>query len=909
MPGKDKKQAKQRNLLEEFEIINRDDIPEEGRRSIPALRRSGSNEWNLQAPVEGIQPGANGAMQEAQNNPVGPAPQNEVPPAENNNQMIRADGDAALQEELAERQEMYRQFAAEHNPDPNHAFVPQQTARHGWSKASEINHYALRGVGHSLNVVLPIIGVGATFGQAVMKPLRHNAVKEATQADRTHTMIPGWGGDTFDRDADILEDFRRVPTVWSYLTAGKAADAQGRDIPPKVTVYVEQPKTGSSRSLYGTAMGHTMLGIEYTRHSKITGRKERYNIKYGFYPAGGTTRTSNSLMMLRGAVVPGQLVDDSDHGYDISKSYTASRRQIEDIAKASEKYTEQGGYGYYTRNCTTFVRDMFRVGRIPENIIDSIFTEEKVRFDARANAGFVLANGMNTYLDTNAHRNLAKLAQSEDQSYQGWGNKRMTQADFQRYRDSRGSAGLGVKSLAPASAGENMRRMTDEGGQLGAYRYIPASMQRNPKDEAPNVRVSVVGIGRILSAASLSLSEKIRGILTDEQQLLAGFDWWLWDQELVEGDFGLADLVNEYETAKAGMPEQQAAQATAENTLKPDSVKKAHEKISDTIALTSRIYQTVLGSDSRFNTEVMNFLSLLQATVVSLNAIYQKQKKYSGGDAIEKLREEMMSSQYMVKAGGESVPMTPSHYESYLQIYKTPEEAVRAYKRLHELEDKRKGDDDNLKTWYSNKELAEYRRLVRNELLAQEFDKSHRYMLNKEEFSQKDIDYVFRLRSKEIKGTIETQGGSMYTTFSLASTTYMALIFDKIYGGIQDAVRGIPVVDPRKPGAGARASATWLSAWLAQKTSARFGEVKMIIRGIKRVFTRPESAKVKEAFHHFLLHAFLEKAVDSKQENRYGDFGRNIAFYYNFMLGFGGNRPMFFSNVIDALIQEVMEER
>jgi len=33
-------------------------------------------------------------------------------------------------------------------------------------------------------------------------------------------------------------------------------------------------------------VGHAMLGIEYSRFSKVTDRFERYNLQYGFYPQG-----------------------------------------------------------------------------------------------------------------------------------------------------------------------------------------------------------------------------------------------------------------------------------------------------------------------------------------------------------------------------------------------------------------------------------------------------------------------------------------------------------------------------------------------------------------------------------------------------------------------------------------------
>ena len=111
------------------------------------------------------------------------------------------------------------------------------------------------------------------------------------QDKRDHSAIPGWEGAKFDPNAnsgeDILADFRRVPTVWSKLTADKASEGEDENekpLPPTITIYVDQPKDNSSQSMAFTEMGHTMIGIEYSRFSQISKRYERYKLQYGFYP-------------------------------------------------------------------------------------------------------------------------------------------------------------------------------------------------------------------------------------------------------------------------------------------------------------------------------------------------------------------------------------------------------------------------------------------------------------------------------------------------------------------------------------------------------------------------------------------------------------------------------------------------
>ena len=115
------------------------------------------------------------------------------------------------------------------------------------------------------------------------------------QTTKEYKNIPGWDGAQFDQSADkgndVMADFRRVPTVWSRLTAAKAAEPVKKDgkeeekpLDPVISILVDQPKTGSSRSMESDEMGHTMLGIEYSRKSAVSGRYERYKLQYGFLP-------------------------------------------------------------------------------------------------------------------------------------------------------------------------------------------------------------------------------------------------------------------------------------------------------------------------------------------------------------------------------------------------------------------------------------------------------------------------------------------------------------------------------------------------------------------------------------------------------------------------------------------------
>lgn len=913
MPGKDKK--KQNNytgFLYDFVNVER---PE--REAIPELAHYTSNELNLQ--FSNLRSSANEAIHE----------EAEHKKKEHQKSGAVKDQNGSAPQQMPEPEpiqepQVNQQIAAPAQlnglaPQQNqaNAFVPQQTARSKWSKTAQANNAVWRTIGSTIGraSVLPF----SLAGKPIMARIKHNAHEKTKngQQTRNHSEIPGRDGEKFDPQktsgADILDDFRRVPTVWSYLTAGEAEDDQGNDIPPKVTVYAEQPKTGSSRSMHFLEMGHTMLGIEYTRNSKITGHKERYNIKYGFYPAGGLATQAGCEMMLKGAVIPGQLVDDATHTYDISKSYTATRNQIEDIAKASESYTEQGGYGYYTRNCTTFVRDMFRAGHLPEDTINSIFTEEKVRFNFAGNTGLVFANAWNCFYNTSVQRKMGNLASSADLSYQGWGNKRVTNEDLERYRNTKNTAGFGITSLAPASAGENMRRMTDSAGQLGSFRHAPAALKNNPEDNAKAVLPATYqDLLQGIREESNTLLEQIDNIMTPEEKNLAGMDFNMWRENLRTYGSGLARLDSIVTRARAGMTAEEAAASQVYDLTKPEDLKVAHASISGEIAEVSMYYQTVLGSDSRLNKAVMNLLSALEISLRMIDKMYTMRDKAEAIGEISTIREDMLRSGHKITVGGTSVEMTPSHYEAYLQIYKTPLEAVKAYNRYLELKRERKDDDKNLKKLFSNQKLAEWKLLSRNEELADQFDNAHKTMLNKDTFKQEDIDYAFNLRKKEVSGkrarNTSAIDSEMYTSHSLASETYMALFFDKIFAGIQStAVK--PVKDGGvPPNAHSTIIAIWLDRHLAAKTRSKMNEMAMIIRGIMRAYDGKHTDKlIKESFHFFLQHAYLERAFPNTAKRGQAMF--QLGAYMDDIYGqISRNHQMEFTKTIDSLVRIVMME-
>lgn len=789
-------------------------------------------------------------------------------------------------------------------PEPNVApFVPQHAPQDQWSTAGMMVNGTARLVGNALGV--PIVGLATNVTNIAHPIIRYRVKKQVQEGQkrRHHKLVPGREDETFASNpgrGGVLGDFRRVPTVWSYLTAGKATEngrEDGRDVPPKLSVYVRQPKTGSSQTM-NHSIGHAMLGIEYTRPSKITGKKERYNIQYGFYPAGGIIALNSALMMGHGAVIPGKLMDDHEETYDVSKSYTVDERHAEAVAAASEKYTEQGGYGYYTRNCATFVRDMFRVGGIPDNTVDQIFREEFVRFDAKSNGGFLLGNGLRFWADTNTQRKLGDLTKKDDLSYEGWGNKRVTKQDFSRYIATKNSAGFGVKSLSPAAAGENIRRMNDVRGQLGSYRYVSQSLRNpdKPKEEADKVDPSYGNLLHAIRVESRAVMDKIYTLVPAGQLQEADKDFRKWLASLPTYGDGIGIICNEFYKVLAGLPDDERDNAEPDDYVMPARFREAYEKTEAEMAMLSLYYQKFFKSDSRLNTEVMNLLSTLQIALSTINMTYGRQGKASDRGELGTLREDMTLCQYTIRVDGMEAVMTPTHYESYLQIYGEPKKAVQAYKRYLEL--KRESEIGAL----SRQKRSEFDALQRKENLAEEFDKSHREMLNKDDFSQRDIDYAFNLKIKESGGRVGATSGTMHTEHASASMTYIALIYDKIFGGVQESARQA-AENGTLDASHLPSEVAWLDQYLLDKTARESDRIVMILRGIKRTTSKPTAKYLRDSFHHFMINNYLVRAFPSKSSIE--NIGQMIEVCYDTMRG--ENRE--FPRLIDLLILSVLQEK
>lgn len=679
---------------------------------------------------------------------------------------------------------------------------------------------------------------------------RSDALEGVMQKKRRHDYIPGWDGAKFDpkktEGKDIMADFRRVPTVWSYLTADQAEESRGDPKDPEITVYVHQPVSGSSQAMEGTEMGHTTLGIEYSRYSQISDRYERYDLRYGFYPGGkfSTTVSSGMVMLNKNAIVPGQLVDDRNHHYTVSRKFKAKPDQVNAIFKASETYADKG-YGYYNRNCATFVKNMVvDVAHIPG--ADALFKKEEVDFSAKANVGVFGSLGFNINAKAGMENQMMDLAQRVDESYQGYGNLRVTHEDYKNYKESIQNDTFTKKTYLPGAIGESIRRLNGKNaGEIGAMDFADESMYG----------IDLHSLTDRIETSGDNLSQQIKALLQDKmrngenipEDLVAMVTELPWSGSPI---MDLEMAINSGARAKGLDPET----AGIKDLVKPDDVRTARQKISGNIRKINLLLNGYFKNDKRIHGAAMNLISLLNLAVRQMDFLYRNTARGAdvGGD-LGDIRSGMTQNAIKISAGGKSCPFTPTHYESYLQIYKTPEKAVDAYSRFLEIEQKNKNGEE-----LSSAEKQEFSKLRRMEDTANQYDNSHNYLLEKEDFSMQDIQYIYNLRNKEQKNANSVD----FSTGKTSAGIYQSLLFEKVFNGMKERFDTNEDFYDMKLNdhADMQKLEEWLDKDLTQCAAKKYKELLMIIDGMQLAMDpQADEDDIFEQFYDDLSTNWLEK--------------------------------------------------
>ncbi len=594
-----------------------------------------------------------------------------------------------------------------------------------------------------------LVGLAVGLFNAPEKLLMEGRRKAKAQDKRRHDMVPGREGEFFrdevirkdekGEDIDVYSDVRRGPLVWEKMTAGDP------ESPPEVMIMVEQGKRGSNVSLSEGKMGHAMICLSYSRYSKITRRKERYQLTMGFYPGSGITK-QNTVSMLDGAIIGGKLVNDGKHAYDVARRYQVKPGDINKILRKAETYADKG-YGYYKRNCTTFVVDMAKEIGLP---IANEFKEEEMVFEGKksilAELGRPAAGMGYDIMGANA---ISSRMSKKDLSYQNFGQNMYTKEDLERFNNTVGNAELLPKGYTPGHAGETLRYAGT--GEVSAYYQELTSMD-------------IVSLGNTVDDVGLALWDIIKVLIP--QNPMGDEEFKLNLILMGTGDSGINRLLRK----KGGFT--------------TEDVRKLHKDVRDTMKTVSRYYDKKLLASPEAGDLVMRFMSLCETTLSFADDMYtialKREVKGDAGLQRYDFSNTHVELQYTDKKKvSYTAKITPGVYEGYLMAGKTPDQIVKEVGRINKLEEV---GYENL----SKKDKKELDRLRLIGNLAEDFASANRYLLEKEDITEKDVKYAFHDLPQMEQGTKENGTVSkQFLTKQAPSNIYKSVIFEKLYGGIR----------------------------------------------------------------------------------------------------------------------------
>ena len=657
-------------------------------------------------------------------------------------------------------------------------------------------------------------------------------IPEIDQKKRRHDIIPGWNGESFRKEPngqdDILADFRRIPTVWSQLTAGQAEDKNGNPLAPKISIYIRQGKEGVDKSLSGVEPGHAGLGIEYSRYSLVSNRYERYNLRYGFF-TGSQESKQGSLAMTGNALIPGQLRSEAALTYSVRRSFSATAKQVNAILKASETYADKG-YNSFNRNCTTFVKDMIKdEARIPAG--NAIFEQETPGFSSLVNFGMFASKASENTARASIEERFARLRTDNDLNYGGEENRRVNKQDYKNYKDSlaKSKGGYINKADLPNAAVENMRRLEGEdAGQIGSKFYFGTAAV-NPITESGSIKESS-GLGNIKKPKMVR--DNIRDAITNEGNKLTSTILSVTRKGSIK-DLGKTPGIDKNAAAimsRIGSYSAPLSQINYEE-LDPEQLRDTRSILEKHIDDLNKLLFGFFKNDDRLHLPIMHMISLLEYGITIVDYAYQDSNigKDNEGD-LRNLRGRLnplnkMEIKYNKKEGNKnqkvSAKLTPSRYEAYLQIYKSPHKAIDKASRYQVL---------NRKDRRTKAEEAEYQKLKRIDNLAWDYDAAHRYMVEKQSYNQQDIDYTLSLEKME---NSEKTAGALPNSF--ASGIYKALILEKIFGGVTERLENEFTLEEVQNKSKLK---SWLENDMVTCIQRKPEEMKKVISGMKKV--KPE---------------------------------------------------------------------
>ena len=221
---------------------------------------------------------------------------------------------------------------------------------------------------------------------------------------------------------------------------------------------------------------------------------------------------------------------------------------------------------------------------------------------------------------------------------------------------------------------------------------------------------------------------------------------------------------------------------------------------------------------------------------------------------------------------------------------------------------------------------AEYEELKKLEMmdkLARQFDNAHNYMIEKDQYSQQDIDYAFRLNYREKNGDRKEQNNNDHEIgeevdfrddYKSASGIYIALILDKIFHGLKEAWMKAPeedklsLEDMRKSGP----AFEWIDDFFVDHVKSKKDEFQMIIRGLTRAMKTadPEGnvsyEKLRSKLSEMLIKILVGRNFKSEGFDERELLGNK--YFNNYLMSVGYENSFKFTGMLNRMIAACLKE-
>ncbi|MBQ6505504.1 MAG: hypothetical protein IJI57_16485 [Flexilinea sp.] len=719
-----------------------------------------------------------------------------------------------------------------------------------------------------------------TLGGTFKRMRGSSSFKERTDPNN----IPGWDGAQFENEEgpqdEVNADFRRVPELWSWPTAEKAAEGEDEDRnakprDPVISVYIAQASPDYTVTK-GGGTGHTGIGVEYSRYSAKSGRWQRYNLRFGYYigGGGGSFLSKMAVSSYNNATIPGKLMDEKNNLYDISRSFAAKPKQVSDVLRAAESYADRGGYNQYTRNCTTFAKEMIvDVAKIKG--AEGIFAKDEIHLPAKQDAKLFGAGALAPIFKADMENGFEKMRTKDDLDYNRYGSKLATKEDYERYKNSLSSwSSRATEGHSPNASAENMKRA--EGGKSGLIgKYDTFENGTKSYSSAP---ISVV-TQQLVPLVS-DLKSTLTSITPLNQLTAAGMTQEL--QELMndlDANKILGDMMRMF-------PLQNDKILFKQKTKQSDLV-KGRTMMTDLIKKLNTLLFRYYRNDKRVQEKVLNIINVLNHGINAIDEAYAHTEENDLTDSrgeLKELQNNYGKKEYDFTVNGKSVVLNASEYEAWLQVYGTPQKALENSSRYYEL--KHKSENNEI----TDAEDKEYQKLSRMHNLILDFERSHRYMITKEKYNQQDVDYAFSLAKKEQQGGVESTMfeqswndptmTNMKNPSASAAGTYQMLIMKGVFGGMKDRFSNeFKDKENSKDKNDIMEMVSWLSADVADCVRNHQDEMKTIIRAMKKTTDKPDEAKLRVAFIDLLTKWLFHSLRKDRDPNQYRAIIKGLTSY------------------------------